>query len=132
MSLLGGSLLGQKRFAEAEPLLVQGYEGMKQREAAIPAGCPRLREATERLVQLDEAKNQPENAAEWRAKRALAVESLEGRDVPSALAVADVSVREGPTSTGVLDPAGAVSVGINCLRDMAFNSYPNSGECDSG
>jgi hypothetical protein len=28
-SLLGGSLLGQQKYAEAEPLLVQGYEGMK-------------------------------------------------------------------------------------------------------
>lgn len=36
-SLLGGALAGQKRFAEAEPLLVSGYEGMKQREAKIQA-----------------------------------------------------------------------------------------------
>ncbi len=28
-SLLGGALLGQDRFAEAEPLLLTGYEGMK-------------------------------------------------------------------------------------------------------
>src|SRR5262249_2408509 len=28
-SLLGASLLGQKKYAEAEPLLLQGYEGMK-------------------------------------------------------------------------------------------------------
>ena len=29
-SLLGESLLGQKKYAEAEPLLLSGYEGMKQ------------------------------------------------------------------------------------------------------
>jgi hypothetical protein len=36
-SLLGGALLGQKKYAEAEPLLVHGYEGLKAREARIPA-----------------------------------------------------------------------------------------------
>ena len=47
---MGGSLLGQKKFTEAEPLLLQGYEGMKQREDKIPpVGRPRLREAIERL-----------------------------------------------------------------------------------
>src|SRR5262249_26015412 len=35
-SMLGGALNGQQRHAEAEPLLVQGYEGMKQRAAEIP------------------------------------------------------------------------------------------------
>src|SRR5262249_20158526 len=28
-SLLGGALLGQKKYADAEPLLVKGYDGMK-------------------------------------------------------------------------------------------------------
>ena len=36
-SQLGGSLMGQKKFAEAEPLILAGYEGMKAREAKIPA-----------------------------------------------------------------------------------------------
>ncbi len=36
MSLLGGALLGQGRYAEAEPLVIGGYEGMKAREAKIP------------------------------------------------------------------------------------------------
>ena len=36
-SLLGASLAGQKRFAEAEPFLIAGYEGMVQREAMIAA-----------------------------------------------------------------------------------------------
>src|SRR5207249_1243687 len=35
-SLLGGALLGQKRYADAEPLLLAGYEGMKERAAKIP------------------------------------------------------------------------------------------------
>ena len=41
-SLLGGSLLGQKKYAEAEPLLLSGYEGMKQREDKIPAAANRV------------------------------------------------------------------------------------------
>jgi len=45
-SLLGGSLLGQKKYAQAESLLLAGYEGMKQREAKMPAnGKIRLKEA---------------------------------------------------------------------------------------
>jgi serine/threonine protein kinase/tetratricopeptide (TPR) repeat protein len=70
-SLLGGALLGQKEYAEAEPLLLRGYEGMKQREARIsPQDKGRLTEAAERLVRLYEATNQPEKAKEWRAKLA--------------------------------------------------------------
>jgi eukaryotic-like serine/threonine-protein kinase len=66
-SLLGGALLGQKKFAEAEPLLVQGYEGMKQREKTIPAqGKIRLTEALQRLVHLYEALGKKDEAARWR------------------------------------------------------------------
>ena len=69
-SLLGESLLIQKKYAEAEPLLVQGYEGMKQREAKMPAQSRQfLTEAVERLVQLYEATGQNAKAAEWRKKR---------------------------------------------------------------
>src|SRR5439155_20309113 len=66
-SLLGGALLAQKKPAEAEPLLLQGYEGLKQREAKIPAASKvRVAEALERLVQLYEATGRPEEAAKWR------------------------------------------------------------------
>ena len=34
-SLLGDSLVGQKRYAEAEPLLLSSYEGLVSREFAI-------------------------------------------------------------------------------------------------
>ena len=69
--LLGDSLLGQKKYAEAESLLVQGYEGMKQREANIPAVYKvRLTEALEGLVQLFEARSNPNEAARWRAELA--------------------------------------------------------------
>jgi tetratricopeptide (TPR) repeat protein len=68
-SMLGDALLGQKKYAEAEPLLLAGYEGMKQREAKIPAsGKVRLTEALERLVQLYEATGQKDKADVWRKK----------------------------------------------------------------
>jgi tetratricopeptide (TPR) repeat protein len=66
-SLLGAALLGQKKYAEAEPLLVQGYEGMKQREMKTPP-TPRFRlvEALERLVKLYEAWDKKDAAAKWK------------------------------------------------------------------
>ena len=55
-SMLGEALLDQKKFADAEPLLLSGYEGMKQREDTIPSqDKPRLTKALERLVKLYEA-----------------------------------------------------------------------------
>jgi hypothetical protein len=73
MSLLGGALLGQGRYAKAEPLIVPGYEGMKARAAKIPApGKPRLPEAAERVVRLYEAWGKPDQAAAWRVRLGLA------------------------------------------------------------
>ena len=69
-SMLGGVLLGQKKYAEAEPLLLAGYEGMKQREAKIPpTGKVRLTEALERLVQVYEALEKKDEAAKWRKEQ---------------------------------------------------------------
>ena len=60
-SLLGGALLGQKKYADAEPLLLTGYEGMKQREKTIPPqGQTRLPEALDRLIELYTATNKPD------------------------------------------------------------------------
>ncbi len=39
-SMLGGLLLGQKKYEEAEPLLLAGYEGMKERENSDSAASP--------------------------------------------------------------------------------------------
>jgi len=71
-SALGGSLLGQKKYAEAEPLLLAGYEGMKQRDDKIPADARplRLKQALQRLMQLYEATSRPDQAAEWKQKLA--------------------------------------------------------------
>jgi hypothetical protein len=66
--LLGAALLGQKKYAEAAPNLLQGYEGMKAREAKIPPKVkePRFREAIEQLVKLYEATGSAIEAAKWR------------------------------------------------------------------
>jgi hypothetical protein len=72
-SLLGGALLGQKKYAEAEPLLFQGYEGLKAREQTIPkhgGGELRIPEALDRLIELYTAISKPDEAKKWRAERA--------------------------------------------------------------
>jgi tetratricopeptide (TPR) repeat protein len=66
-SLLGGSLAGQQKYAKAEPLLVQGYEGLEQRRDRLGAASRlRLEEAHGRLVQLYEAWGKPLEAGCWR------------------------------------------------------------------
>jgi eukaryotic-like serine/threonine-protein kinase len=72
MSMLGGSLLGQGRYSEAESLIIGGYEGMKAREAKVPlAGRPRMPAAADRVVRLYEAWDKPEKASEWKARLGL-------------------------------------------------------------
>jgi serine/threonine protein kinase len=69
MSGLGASLVGQRKFTDAEPLLLAAYAGLDQRKDNIPAEARRQLTATiERLVQLYEQLNQPEKAAEWRSR----------------------------------------------------------------
>ncbi len=68
-SMLGEVLVGKHRFADAEPHLIQSLEGLRQRADQIPADSQaRVSEALERLVQLYEAWEKPEEAAKWRAE----------------------------------------------------------------
>jgi tetratricopeptide (TPR) repeat protein len=70
-SLLGGALLGQKKYADAEPMLVKGYEGLREQRATIPpAAAARIPEALDRLVELYAATNQPVEVKKWRDERA--------------------------------------------------------------
>jgi eukaryotic-like serine/threonine-protein kinase len=70
-SLLGGALLGQKNYAEAEPLLLKGYEGMKAREKTVPPqGSARVPEALDRLIEVCTAANKPDEVKKWQAERA--------------------------------------------------------------
>jgi hypothetical protein len=81
--LLGESLLGQKKYAEAEPFFVEYFEGIasgnqggvqKQRTAqpgdplTTPLGRRIQIEAMGLLVQLYEEWDKPDEAAKWRKK----------------------------------------------------------------
>jgi adenosyl cobinamide kinase/adenosyl cobinamide phosphate guanylyltransferase len=69
-SLLGASLSGQKKYTEAEPLLVEGYQGMAARKERIDVpDWYHLDRAREWLVQLYRAWGNPDQAARWRAAR---------------------------------------------------------------
>lgn len=73
MSYLGEALLDQKKYADAEPFLLSGYEGMSQRESSIPAPeKPRLTRAISRLVRLYDAWGKRDDAMNWRKKLAAA------------------------------------------------------------
>jgi eukaryotic-like serine/threonine-protein kinase len=61
---LGEFLTAQARFPEAEPLLVASYESLQKSQAA---NSPRTRRARQRLVNLYDAWNKPEQAAPYRA-----------------------------------------------------------------
>ncbi|HVK17501.1 MAG TPA: tetratricopeptide repeat protein [Fimbriiglobus sp.] len=70
-ALIGGSLLGQRRYADAEPLLLAGYQGMKRMERTVPPqGKVRIREAADWLAALYAASGRPEEAARWRSEAA--------------------------------------------------------------
>ena len=66
-SMLGASLLGQGKYAEAETLLISGYEGLDKLSPAISVEA-NLPEAGQRLVRLYDDWGKPEKAAEWRVR----------------------------------------------------------------
>jgi len=69
--LLGWALLGQRKYTEAEPLLLKGYEGLKARaKAAPPPFRNRVPEALDRLIELYTATSKPDEIQKWRAERA--------------------------------------------------------------
>jgi hypothetical protein len=67
-SVLGASLLSQKRYEEAEPLLLAGYEGMMQHK--ILAARSGLEQVVKWIVQLYDGWEKPEKAAGWKQKLA--------------------------------------------------------------
>jgi hypothetical protein len=69
MSQLGLALARQEKYAEAEPLLIGGYEGLKAREATIPAPQTKeLNAAAKRIVPFYRAWGKKDKADEWRAR----------------------------------------------------------------
>ena len=68
-SMLGDSLLRQNKYADAEPILLEGYEGMKARESKIPAPYKkRLSDAGARIVALYRACGKKDLADQWRRR----------------------------------------------------------------
>jgi non-specific serine/threonine protein kinase/serine/threonine-protein kinase len=70
LSLLGASLAGQGKFVEAEPMLIEAYNGLKERQERIPYLWRKKRpaEAAQRLVDLYEAWGKKDLADEWRKR----------------------------------------------------------------
>ncbi|HTT64372.1 MAG TPA: serine/threonine-protein kinase [Bryobacteraceae bacterium] len=65
--LLGASLSGQKKYPEAEPLLLEGYSGMLARKERMgPATWHYLELARGLIVRFYEAWGRPDKAAQWR------------------------------------------------------------------
>jgi tetratricopeptide (TPR) repeat protein len=71
--VLGVSLTKQQKFADAELLLLQGYQGLTQAKGTPPE---RLQQALERLVQLYDAWDRKDKAEEWRKKLEAAKKSV--------------------------------------------------------
>jgi len=68
-TLLGSCLIESRKYAEAEPLLLSGYEGLRDRLAEIPSESrPVLDQAGERIVHLYRLWDKPDEEAEWQRK----------------------------------------------------------------
>jgi hypothetical protein len=66
-SLLGASLAGQKKYQEAEPLLLAGYQGMLARKQKMRVeDWYHLDRAREWIVELYKGWGKPEEAAGWK------------------------------------------------------------------
>ena len=65
---LGATFMAKLKYDEAVPLLISGYEGMRQGESGIRVRYTVLTESIQYLVQLYEATSQYDKAAEWRTK----------------------------------------------------------------
>jgi tetratricopeptide (TPR) repeat protein/tRNA A-37 threonylcarbamoyl transferase component Bud32 len=68
-SQLGGALLAQKKLAEARPLLLAGYEGLRKAPAKPKQASVTLAAALDRLIRLAEAEEKPEEAKRWREEK---------------------------------------------------------------
>lgn len=68
-SLLGATLAGEKKYGEAEPLLLEGYQGVLARKERIDApDLYHLERAREWLVEMYAEWGKPEKSAEWKKK----------------------------------------------------------------
>jgi tetratricopeptide (TPR) repeat protein len=65
---LGATLMGKRNYEEAEPLIISGYEGMRQRQAGVRDRNKVLTESLQYLAELFDATSRPEQAADVRTK----------------------------------------------------------------
>ncbi len=64
---LGRVLIGLGRYSEAEPLLIDAFNGLTKRDGQVPASQKvRFNEIRSALVELYMATNRPDDAAKWR------------------------------------------------------------------
>lgn len=69
-ALLGQTLVGLKRYSDAEPLLLAGYDGMERHEAIIPKTVQsQLPETLDRMIEMYTALNNPEQVKKWQTER---------------------------------------------------------------
>ena len=67
--LLGAARAGQKHLAEAETLLIEGYNGMKARRARMPEfHLPRIGECAQRIIEFYTENGRTEDLANWQAE----------------------------------------------------------------
>ena len=62
-------MAGQMKFLEAEPLLIEGYEGMRARKHLM-RNNHWLTEGLKGIISFYEASGKPELAAKWKVKLA--------------------------------------------------------------
>ncbi|MCX7663946.1 MAG: tetratricopeptide repeat protein [Gemmataceae bacterium] len=63
---IGETLLEQKKYTDAEKLLLEGYEGLKKREAKIPKSQDHhLPETAKALIKLYKAMEKPDEVKKW-------------------------------------------------------------------
>jgi hypothetical protein len=73
MSQIGDQLRQQAHYREAQPLVLVGYQGMKNLEGSMTApDNAALKEAAKRVVGLYESWGKPDEVAAWKAKLGLA------------------------------------------------------------
>jgi tetratricopeptide (TPR) repeat protein len=72
-AVLGASLAGRRKFAEAEPLLLHGYEGMTaSKQKTDRDDLPVIDRAARWIADMYESWGKPDQAAEWRQRPRIA------------------------------------------------------------
>jgi hypothetical protein len=67
--VLGASLLAEKNYADAEPLLLAAFAGLEKAESTLPRNVRfHIREAAESLDKLYEVTKRPDEVAEWTSR----------------------------------------------------------------